>query len=173
MFRAPIRSLGDVYALSLDDDERRVLRRLCVDLRELLEDEDPAVGRLFPAAYRDDAEAAAEFDRLVRDGRSVRPAGGARHGRGRTADAERLSDAEGSTDVVWRPQRHAPRCSGEKLGVDPSELYERAIDPVVLDPRAAEATRCYGRGYTIALCRARSSSCMLGPCCDAPRPSAA
>ena len=133
MFRAPVRSLGDdVYALSLDEEERHVLRRLSVDLRALLEDEDPAVARLFPAAHRDDPDAAAEFDRLVRDG-LVSGRLAALDTVRRTADAERLSHAELET---WCGALNDMRLVlGEKLGVT-EELYERAIDPG--DPRAPE-----------------------------------
>jgi hypothetical protein len=64
---SPVRPLRDGgYKLSLDEHERGALRDLCAELRGLIEDEHPGVARLFPAAYREDAEATAEYDRLVR-----------------------------------------------------------------------------------------------------------
>jgi hypothetical protein len=54
-----------MYRLALGRWERELLLRLLVELRELIEEDDPGVARLFPAAYRDDPEASAEYDRLV------------------------------------------------------------------------------------------------------------
>jgi hypothetical protein len=63
----PVRPLRDGgYRFRLDAEERAILGRLAEDLRELILADDPGVARLFPAAYRDDPEAAAEYDRLVR-----------------------------------------------------------------------------------------------------------
>jgi hypothetical protein len=61
---------GDEIRLRLDADERGLLTDLVGQLVSLLEngDEgDPALARLLPAAYRDDAEAAAEFRRFTAD----------------------------------------------------------------------------------------------------------
>jgi len=55
-----------VYRLPLEHPERELLRGLLAELRDLIEQDDPAAARLFPAAYRDDAEASAEYDRLMR-----------------------------------------------------------------------------------------------------------
>ena len=64
--RTPISPLRDGrYRLRLDEPERELVRGLCAELRELILQDDAAVGRLFPAAYRHDEEAAAEFARLV------------------------------------------------------------------------------------------------------------
>jgi hypothetical protein len=66
---APVQALRDGgYRLRLDDAERRLVRDLCDELRQHIERDDPAVARLFPAAYRDDAEANEEWERLVREG---------------------------------------------------------------------------------------------------------
>ncbi len=54
-----------MYRLALGRPERELLLNLLVELRELIENDDPDVARLFPAAFRDDAEASAEYDRLV------------------------------------------------------------------------------------------------------------
>ncbi|ROS51253.1 DUF2017 domain-containing protein [Frigoribacterium sp. PhB24] len=61
---------GDEIRVRLDADERGLLTDLVGQLVSLLEngDEgDPALARLLPAAYRDDAEAAAEFRRFTAD----------------------------------------------------------------------------------------------------------
>lgn len=55
------------YSLRLDADERDALRSLPGQLRELLATDDPVLDRLFPSAYTDDAEASAEYARLMRD----------------------------------------------------------------------------------------------------------
>jgi len=55
------------FELRLPEMERRALRSLPGQLRQLLEANDPSVGRLFPPAYRDDPERQEEYERLVRD----------------------------------------------------------------------------------------------------------
>jgi uncharacterized protein DUF2017 len=60
-----IRRKKDGYAVALHLRERRLLRESAQGLEELLLGGE-APPRLFPAAYRDDDEAAAEYDRLVR-----------------------------------------------------------------------------------------------------------
>ena len=62
-----IRRAGDGYRVGLHENERALLRELCGELEELLR-AGAAPGRLFPSAYRDDEEAAAEYERLVRPG---------------------------------------------------------------------------------------------------------
>ena len=57
---------GD-FELRLPKAERDLLRTLPSQLREVLPTDDPAVGRLFPPAYRDDPERSEEYRRLVRD----------------------------------------------------------------------------------------------------------
>ena len=56
---------GD-FQLKLPKAEREALRALPSELRDLLERNDPGVGRLFPPAYGDDAERNAEYEELVR-----------------------------------------------------------------------------------------------------------
>jgi hypothetical protein len=133
MLRAPVRPLADGgYALALADDERAVLRRLSGELRELVEADDPAVARLFPAAFRDDPEAAADFDRLVREG-LVSGRVAALATLDRTAGAERLDHQELE---AWCGALNDMRLVlGEKVSVT-EDLYERTIDP--LDPRAPD-----------------------------------
>ena len=57
------------YALRLPADERALLVNLVDQLRELLSltTDDPAVRRLFPTAYHEDAERDREYQQLVRD----------------------------------------------------------------------------------------------------------
>ena len=133
MFRAPIRPLVDgAYTLALDEEERAVLRRLSGELRALVEADDPAVARLFPAAFRDDAEAAAEFDRLVRDS-LVGGRVAALATLDRTADAERLEHDELE---AWCGALNDMRLVlGEKIGIT-EDVYARSIDP--RDPRAPD-----------------------------------
>ena len=58
---------GDGVRVSLASEERELVRRLCDRLAAEVESrgEDEALARLFPAAYRDDPEAAAEFEQLT------------------------------------------------------------------------------------------------------------
>lgn len=53
------------YRLKLPPHEREILRSLPGQLRELLGTDDPAVRRLFPPAYEDDADRQAEYEGLV------------------------------------------------------------------------------------------------------------
>jgi hypothetical protein len=65
------RSGKDRFEVRIPKAERDVLRALPGQLRALIEDgdahEDPALRRLYPAAYLDDPTAAGEFDDVVRD----------------------------------------------------------------------------------------------------------
>jgi hypothetical protein len=65
------RSRRGGYELRLPKAERDVLRTLPSQLRSLLAEgdptADPALRRLYPAAYLDDPESSAEFDGFVRD----------------------------------------------------------------------------------------------------------
>jgi Domain of unknown function (DUF2017) len=133
VIRRPLRAVGaDEYALDLAPDERRVVRDLCEELRPLVAGEDDAVARLFPSAYRDDAEASAEYDALVRESLVS--------GRLRTldsviesADASRLALAQVEE---WCGALNDVRLVlGERLGVT-EELYETGIDRG--DPRAPQ-----------------------------------
>jgi len=64
--RGPIRRTRSGVVIDLSDDERALLGRLLTELNELLESDSPLVRRLFPAAYPDDPEREAEYQRLMR-----------------------------------------------------------------------------------------------------------
>ena len=65
--QAPLARDGEGFALRLSPGERDLLRGLCGQLRELLRDADPsgdpAIARLFPAAYPDDPLRSLDFER--------------------------------------------------------------------------------------------------------------
>lgn len=71
MFERVRRTRSGGFVVRLSRAERDLLRTLPGQLRELITDgdaaRDPALRRLYPAAYQDDLERSAEFDRLVRD----------------------------------------------------------------------------------------------------------
>ena len=132
-FSSPVRPIrGGGYRLVLGRSEREALRNLCEELRELIEADDEAVARLFPAAYRDDPSASAEFDRLVRDGLS----GGRLEALAtveRTIGADRVDEEE---LAAWCGALNDLRLVlGERLAVT-EDLYEDGIDP--RDPRAPQ-----------------------------------
>jgi hypothetical protein len=54
------------FRLPLGRAERELLRQLFTELRELIETGDRDATRLFPSAYPEDPEAAAEYERLTR-----------------------------------------------------------------------------------------------------------
>jgi Domain of unknown function (DUF2017) len=133
LWRRPVEALPDGgYRLRLGAGEREALLDLCDELRGLVAAEDAAVGRLFPSAFRDDAEASAKFDRLVRgelvSGRLV-----ALDTVRRTVEADRLDEEE---LAAWCGALNDLRLVlGERLGVT-EDTYERELDPN--DPRAGE-----------------------------------
>jgi hypothetical protein len=87
---------GGGFDVRIPERERVLLRGLPGQLRELLEDadaSDPAVERLYPSAYPDDAEAAAHFDDMVRDDLTVQRLEAAASME-RTIDATHLREEE-------------------------------------------------------------------------------
>ncbi|MGH7541343.1 MAG: hypothetical protein ACRELC_10115, partial [Gemmatimonadota bacterium] len=62
----PFRRRRDRFVVGLKQEERELLVELCRQSQDLLESEDPssdpAVARLFPAAYRDDPLRSLEFE---------------------------------------------------------------------------------------------------------------
>jgi Domain of unknown function (DUF2017) len=64
------RTRRGTYRVELPEEERDLLRRLLPQLRSLVGDEDPGDGRtrrLYPPAYTDDADADADYQRLMRE----------------------------------------------------------------------------------------------------------
>ncbi len=70
-FIPPIERVRDGFAFNIGDDERQLVARLLTELSRLLmgEADDPRLVRMFPPAYHlaDDAEAEAEYQRLMRE----------------------------------------------------------------------------------------------------------
>jgi hypothetical protein len=133
MLRDPFRPLrGGGYRVRLGSHEREAVRELCVELRTLVAADAPDVARLFPPAFRDDDEAAADFAELTRDGLE--------HERlavfdtvARTIAADQLDEAEAA---AWCGALNDARLVlGERLGVT-EELYATGIRRD--DPRAPE-----------------------------------
>ena len=133
LFRRPVEPLHDGgYRLRLSAPERDVLRDLCAELRGLVEAEDAAVGRLFPAAFRDDPEASAEYDTLVH-GELVSGRLAALRTVDETIEAERLDEAQ---LAAWCGALNDLRLViGERLEVT-EDTYEQELDPN--DPRAPD-----------------------------------
>lgn len=70
-FIPPIERVRDGFIFNIGDDERQLVTRLLTELSQLLmgESDDPRLVRIFPPAYHlaDDAEADAEYQRLMRE----------------------------------------------------------------------------------------------------------
>jgi len=70
-FIPPVERVVGGYALNIGDEERQLLSRLLGELSQLLTagSDDPRMVRMFPPAYHraDDAEADAEYQRLMRE----------------------------------------------------------------------------------------------------------
>jgi len=77
----PFRADGDAYTAKFSPEEASILSELAEQIAELVRTggpDDPAIARLFPDAYPDDAEASAEFRRFTAEDlgdRKVRNAG--------------------------------------------------------------------------------------------------
>jgi hypothetical protein len=124
---------GD-FRLRLSEAERDLLRRLSAELLGLLADDpdDPALRRLHPSAYEDDAEAEGEYRRLMQaeleEGRreSLRVLA-------ETAARERLTAEE--LDAWLRALTDLRLALGTRLDVT-EDTYAQDIDP--RDPAAYE-----------------------------------
>lgn len=65
--RRPVRRLRDgTFEVTIDAEERAILRDFCGQMRELLLADDPLLRRLFPVAYATDPEADEEWQRFAK-----------------------------------------------------------------------------------------------------------
>jgi hypothetical protein len=125
------------YRLRLPPEERELLRSLPAQMRDVLKTDDPALRRLFPPAYTDDAEAEDEFRRLMREELLAGKLAALRIVE-ETADAEHLTaeQLEG-----WLGALESLRLFlGSQLDIT-EEVYARDVDP---DDPAAPALALYG-----------------------------
>ena len=131
--RHPLRPLrGGGYRLRLSPQEREAVRELCADLRALVAGRDAATARLFPPAYRDDAEASAAFAELVHDDLEADRLA-AFDAVAASVDADRLDEEQAA---AWCGALNDARLVlGERLEVT-EELYATGIAHD--DPRAPE-----------------------------------
>jgi len=113
------------YRLKLPSEERALLRSLPQQMREVLQTDDPALRRLFPPAYTDDAEAEDEFRRLMREELLEGKLEALRIVE-QTADADRLSEEQLE---AWLGALESLRLYlGTQLDIS-EESYERPFDP--------------------------------------------
>jgi hypothetical protein len=121
-----IRPRGDRFDVGLRRHERALLRSLCIDLAQEVSSpprEDEGLARLFPAAYRDDDEAAREFEQLVRPGLSEGKVAALRL----TADTARAEQLDEETAQSWLTALNDLRLvHGTRLGVTEHD-YLRAL----------------------------------------------
>ncbi len=104
------------FRVDLAEQERELLRQLCGRLALEVEDggDDEGLARLFPTAYPDDAEAAAEYRQLVRPGLADGKVGALRRVEA-TAGAERLDEQDAQ---AWLTALNDVRLVlGTRLGV--------------------------------------------------------
>jgi Domain of unknown function (DUF2017) len=125
---------GGRFALRITGAERDVLRSLPAQLRQLMTGQDsvanPDLRRLFPTAYPDDPEKAAEYDAMVRDD-LVAERLAKIDVMERTIDSDRLSEDE---LLAWLSSINDLRLVlGTRLDV-PEDLSELGVTPD--DPRA-------------------------------------
>jgi hypothetical protein len=94
---APLARDGDAFALRLSPEERDLLRGLCGQLRELVQNGDaigdPAVKRLFPPAYPEDPLRNLDFEREAGGGLAAERVEAVDLVEA-TVDAERLTEDE-------------------------------------------------------------------------------
>jgi hypothetical protein len=120
---------GD-YRLRLSAEERDVLRSLPSQLRQLLDNDDPALMRLFPPAYSEDPEHEVEYRRLMKDellNRRLESLALVEE----TVDAERLTEEQ--LHVWMRVINDLRLVLGTMLDVQEDD------DPEEIDPQAPEA----------------------------------
>jgi hypothetical protein len=125
---------GGRFALRITGAERDVLRSLPAQLRQLMTGQDaganPDLRRLFPTAYPDDPEKAAEYDAMVRDD-LVAERLAKIDVMERTINSDRLSEEE---LLAWLSSINDLRLVlGTRLDI-PEDLSELDVTPD--DPRA-------------------------------------
>ena len=131
---------GDRYVASFAVDEVRVLRKVASEVVGLLTDGfdhgDPVVGRLFPAAYPDDAVTTAEFRRYTEGDlktAKIDQAGAILAALPEVAGEVRL-DAE-AAEAWLRALNDARLAMGVRLEVkDGMDLGEELDEAVLVDP---------------------------------------
>ena len=125
------------YRLKLPQEERELLRSLPDQMRDVLQTDDPALRRLFPPAYTDDAEADDEYRRLMRE-ELLEGKLAALRVIEETADADHLTEEqlEGWLGALESLRLYL----GTQLDIT-EEIYDRAVDP---DDPAAPALALYG-----------------------------
>ena len=140
---------GGRFALRITAAERDVLRSLPAQLRQLLSGSDTGADRdlrrLFPPAYPDDPQKAAEYDAMVRDDLMAERLA-AIDVMERTIDSDRLSEEE---LLAWLSSINDLRLVlGTRLDVpeDLTELDVPADDPPGGEPRAVRLSQHPGRG---------------------------
>jgi hypothetical protein len=131
---------GD-FELRLPREERTLFRTLPRQLRELLSSDDPALERLFPPAYPDDADLQSEYEGLVR-GDLLQQRLSSVELMEQTIDSSRLDEEQ---LLAWLSALNDLRLVlGTKLGAtedtDPEEIPEE-------DPRAATYALYYYLGW--------------------------
>ncbi len=133
LLRRPFKPLdGGGYRVKLGAPERAALRDVCTELRSLVVANDAAAARLFPPAFRDDEEASAAFDELIRDDLEAQRLA-TFDTVAATLDADRLDEEQAA---AWCGALNDARLVlGERLGVT-EDLYEGGIPRD--DPRAPE-----------------------------------
>ncbi len=130
-----VRREGDSITLELTDFERELLGTLLSDYEELVREsggagaDDAVVGRLFPAGYRDDADAAAEFQRYTRSGLIDRKTANAGAVTASLASGSRIDLSTEGFDT-WLPVLTDLRLVlAERIGID-GEDAEVPSDPI-------------------------------------------
>jgi Domain of unknown function (DUF2017) len=123
-----IRRGKDGLRVGLARQERELLRALAAQLVEELqgEERDDGLARLFPTAYPDDEEAAAEWAELARPALEEGKAGALRR-LGETAEAERLGEEDAGS---WLTALNDLRLVlGTRLGVTEDSYAEQLHHP--------------------------------------------
>jgi hypothetical protein len=130
---------GD-FELHIPKVERDILRGLPDELRRVLSSDDPALERLFPAAYGDDVERSKEFEGLVRGDLMAQRLGSVEVMEA-TIDAPRVDEDQ---LLAWLGAINDLRLvMGTRLGVTEDDPVEVADD----DPKVGAYALYYYLGW--------------------------